>query len=115
MPSLRTELIPLQQIFMNLISNGIKYNDKEKPIITIKCREEKQHYIFSVADNGQGIDERYFEKVFQIFQTLQARDQVESTGVGLAIVKKMLDEKQCNIWITSHIGKGTTFTFEWPK
>jgi PAS domain S-box-containing protein len=115
MPTIRTERIPLQQIFMNLISNGIKYNDKENPIITINCDEKQDYFVFSVSDNGHGIDERYFEKVFQIFQTLQARDQVESTGVGLAIVKKMLDEKDCSIWIDSELNKGTTFTFEWPK
>jgi len=115
MPEVVTERITLRQIFANLISNGIKYNSQERPVVRISCSEKSNKYLFSVEDNGIGIDERYHDRIFQIFQTLQARDQVESTGVGLAIVKKMLEEKECNIWINSELKKGTTFTFEWPK
>ena len=115
MPSVYTEQISLRQIFANLISNGVKYNTSERPTIRISSTEKDTKHLFSVEDNGIGIDSRYHDRIFQIFQTLQARDQVESTGVGLAIVKKMLEEKECKIWVHSELGKGTTFTFEWPK
>jgi PAS domain S-box-containing protein len=114
-PVLQTERIALLQVFSNLISNALKYNDKDQPVITISTNEKEEHFLFSVQDNGPGIKEEYFERIFQIFQTLQARDSFESTGVGLSIVKKILEEKNCEIIVESTLGSGTTFTFEWPK
>ncbi len=114
-PVLQTERIALFQVFSNLISNALKYNDKDNPLITVVCNEKSDHFTFSVQDNGPGIKEEYFDRIFQIFQTLQARDTIESTGVGLSIVKKILDEKNCTINVESTLGSGTTFTFEWPK
>jgi signal transduction histidine kinase len=102
-------------VFLNLISNSIKYNDKENVSIKIACVEEQEYYTFSVEDNGPGIEERFHEKVFIIFQTLQARDTFESTGVGLAIVKKIIDETGGEIWIESELGLYTRFLFKWPK
>ena len=115
LPVINTERMKLQQVFLNLISNSIKYNDKEKAVIKIACVEEEESYTFSVEDNGPGIEERYHEKVFIIFQTLQARDTFESTGVGLAIVKKIIDETGGEIWIESELGIYTRFLFRWPK
>jgi PAS domain S-box-containing protein len=115
LPVINTERMKLQQVFLNLISNSIKYNDKEKAVIKIDCIEEEEAYTFSVEDNGPGIEERYHEKVFIIFQTLQARDTFESTGVGLAIVKKIIDETGGEIWIESELGLYTRFLFRWPK
>ena len=115
LPVINTERMKLQQVFLNLISNSIKYNDKENVLIKIACIEEQEYYTFSVEDNGPGIEERYHEKVFIIFQTLQARDTFESTGVGLAIVKKIIDETGGEIWIESELGLYTRFMFKWPK
>tara|TARA_B100000780_G_C21120147_1_gene453649 strand:+ start:587 stop:3364 length:2778 start_codon:yes stop_codon:yes gene_type:complete len=115
LPVFYTEKIALQQVFSNLISNGIKYNSKDNQVIEISCVDKKDHYEFTVKDNGDGIEPEFHDKIFQIFQTLNARDKVESTGVGLAIVKKILDEKKCSISLESEINVGSTFTFEWPK
>lgn len=105
----------MEQIFSNLISNAVKYNNKELGIITIGYKEDENHHIFSIADNGPGIPKEFQEKAFVIFQTLQPKDSRESTGVGLAIVKKIIIEHHGNIWIESERNKGTTFWFTIPK
>lgn len=115
MPVLMAEKMKLQQVFSNIISNAIKHNDKDKTRINISVAEEGRYYKFSIEDNGPGIDERFHEKIFVIFQTLQARDTFESTGVGLAIVKKIIDEVGGSIWIESELEKFTRFVFKWPK
>ncbi|MDF2437885.1 MAG: histidine kinase [Bacteroidota bacterium] len=115
MPVFKTEKIHIQQVFSNLISNAVKYNNNQQPKIVITCEEKKEHYIFSVSDNGPGIEEQYFDKIFVIFQTLQERDAFESTGVGLAIVKKIIDDYKGTISIKSEPDHGSTFSFTWPK
>lgn len=115
LPILMAERMKLQQVFSNIISNAIKHNDKAHARIDIAVVEEGNHYRFSIEDNGPGIDARYHDKIFVIFQTLQARDTFESTGVGLAIVKKIVDEVGGSIWIESEIDKFTRFVFKWPK
>jgi len=115
LPVLDTERMKLQQIFSNLISNSIKHNDKPETLLKITCEEEENDYLFSVEDNGPGIGKEFHEKIFVIFQTLQARDSFESTGVGLAIVKKIIDEIGGKIWVESEVGKYTRFLFRWPK
>ncbi|MCF2446266.1 PAS domain S-box protein [Dyadobacter sp. CY345] len=109
-----SEKITLIQILQNLISNGIKYNDKPDIEITIGWKNNNHELEFFVRDNGPGISPEFHDKIFVIFQTLQSRDEFESTGVGLAIVKKILDEKHARIWIESTMGIGTTFHFTWP-
>jgi len=110
-----SEKITLGQILQNLISNGIKYNDKPDVTITIGWTEIGSNVEFFVKDNGPGISPEFHDKIFVIFQTLQSRDEVESTGVGLAIVKKIVDEKGGIIRIESTMKEGTTFFFSWPK
>ncbi|NIJ55296.1 sensor histidine kinase [Dyadobacter arcticus] len=112
---LDTEKITLSQILQNLISNGIKYNDKPEVEIAIGWTEDATKFEFYVGDNGPGISPEFHERIFVIFQTLQARDEMESTGVGLAIVKKILDEKGGVIRIESKMNEGTKFFFTWPK
>lgn len=115
-PVLNTERIALEQVFSNLISNAIKYNGSNpKPTIDISCYDEGAWYKFEVADNGQGIEPEYHDKIFVIFQTLEARDKVEGTGVGLAIVKKIVEEKDGKVWVESAKGQGAHFYFTWPK
>lgn len=112
---IEAERIALTQILQNLVSNGIKYNDKDEIKITIGWKDLGSHLEFYVGDNGPGISPEFHERIFVIFQTLQARDEVESTGVGLAIVKKILDEKHSKIRIETVMGEGATFLFTWPK
>jgi signal transduction histidine kinase len=115
LPIIRTEKIPLQQVLSNLIGNAVKYHDKPQGEIEVLFKDSANYYTFSVGDNGPGIDKNYHEKIFVIFQTLQERDSFESTGVGLAIVKKILDDRKQTIKVISSPGKGSTFTFTWPK
>jgi len=114
-PSLVTERLPLLQVFTNLISNAIKHNDNPHPLVNVYFKEEDGMYRFFVQDNGPGIARDYHDKVFMIFQTLKERDSFESTGVGLAIVKKILDDRKLDINLQSSTGNGSTFSFTWPK
>jgi signal transduction histidine kinase len=115
MPIIETEKILLQQVFSNLISNSVKYNDK--PIGEIECLYESldDFHQFTVKDNGPGIAEEYRKKVFEVFQTIEARDKKESTGIGLSIVKKIIEEKAGLIYIESENDNGTSFIFTLPK
>jgi signal transduction histidine kinase len=115
LPLLYTERLPLYQVFVNLVSNAVKYHNKEKGNVRIFCRAEKDHFRFFVHDDGPGIDPLYHDKIFVIFQTLQRRDDFESTGIGLSIVKKILDDRGMSIQVESQQGKGSTFSFTWPK
>jgi two-component system, LuxR family, sensor kinase FixL len=115
LPTVRCERLRLKQVFQNLLSNAIQYMDKPRPQIRIGCTEEDGFWKFSVADNGRGIKEQYFEKIFEIFQTLSTRDKTESTGIGLTIVKKIVELYGGKIWVTSKIGEGSTFFFTLPK
>jgi signal transduction histidine kinase len=115
MPVLHTERVPLHQVFLNLFSNAIKYHHQEKGRIDVTCSESDSFYTFSVSDDGPGIAPEYHDRIFVIFQTLQERDAVESTGVGLAIVKKIIERQGGAIWVSSSLGQGATFSFTWPK
>jgi signal transduction histidine kinase len=105
----------IQQLFHNLVSNAVKYMDKEQGEIEVGWADEGSHWRFHVRDNGPGIAERHFERIFQLFQTLAPRDRVESTGVGLALVKKIVEMYQGRVWLESEPGKGSTFYFSLPK
>ncbi len=115
LPRFVTEAIPLQQVFHNLISNAIKHSDCSNPKINISVQELDNYYEFSVADNGKGIDPKYHDRIFTIFQTLEARDNKENTGIGLAIVKKAVENQGGEIKIESSIDMGSTFKFTWQK
>lgn len=115
MPRLYTERVPLNQVFTNLLSNSIKYNNKPKGSVKVYHKDYPGHYEFFVEDDGPGIDAVYHEKIFMIFQTLQERDSFESTGVGLSIIKKILTDRREKINLVSEPGKGSTFSFTWKK
>ncbi len=116
LPVLRARRVSLLQVFTNLLSNAIKYgSETDGAQIEISVRDRGEVYEFSVRDHGPGIDPRFHHKIFGIFQTLQSRDQVESSGVGLAIVKKIIETEQGEIQVISALGQGTTFRFTWPK
>ncbi|MFT2008438.1 sensor histidine kinase [Pontibacter sp. 13R65] len=115
LPEVYTVRVQLQQVFANLISNAIKYHHKKAGKVTVSHHEEPLFHVFSVSDDGPGIDPEYHDRIFVIFQTLQERDAVESTGVGLAIVKKIIERQGGTIWVDSKPGNGATFSFTWPK
>ncbi len=115
LPQVRMDPTKAQQLFQNLLSNAVKYMDKPSGRVTVDCVAADGFWHFSIADNGPGIEEKYFERVFQLFQTLAPRDEVESTGVGLAVVKKIVETEGGRIWIESVVGHGTTFHFTLPR
>jgi two-component system sensor kinase FixL len=115
LPTIHCERLRLKQILQNLISNAVKFADKPRPIIKIDCTDEGDCWKFSVGDNGCGIKEQYFEKIFEIFQTLSSRDKSESTGIGLTIVKKIVELYGGKVWVTSKPGVGSTFFFTLSK
>jgi signal transduction histidine kinase len=115
MPVFTTDSIKLSQVFSNLISNAIKHNSSANKELVISSQRKGEFYEFTVADNGPGIAPEYHEKIFQMFQTLQARDKFENTGVGLPIVKKLVEDVNGSIRVESvGEGGGTAFVFLWP-
>lgn len=111
--NIQADVISLEQVLGNLLSNAVKYNNNPQPHIQISCERHNNKLIFSVADNGPGIESQYHNKIFKMFQTLESRDEYESTGIGLAIVKKILEEKNEAIVLESEPGKGSKFSFTW--
>ncbi len=111
LPTLVREFTHLERIFQNLIDNAIRFMDKPAGEVTIGCSDEGEYWLFRVADNGPGIEEKYHEKVFQVFQTLAPRDEFESTGIGLALVKKIVERWGGRIWIESCNGEGCAVYF----
>jgi PAS domain S-box-containing protein len=115
LPTVVGERTRVQQVFQNLISNAIKHLDKPEGRIRIACTDAGNAWQLSVADNGPGIEARHHERIFQLFQVLTPRDQKESTGVGLALVKKIVELYGGRVWVESQPGKGSTFFFTLPK
>lgn len=115
LPKILSESTLLHEIFQNLIDNAIKYMDKNQGVISIGCIDENTHWVFKVADNGPGIEEGNFNKIFKIFKTLSKGDDIDSTGIGLALVKKIVERKGGRIWVESSLGAGATFVFTIPK
>jgi signal transduction histidine kinase len=115
LPHVHTERIKLEQVFSNLISNAVNFTKHDHGHIIVSCREMPDGFEFSVKDNGIGIDPEYHDKIFEIFQTLREKDDKESTGIGLAIIKKIIEEQKGRITVLSETGKGAEFRFTWPK
>lgn len=115
LPTLYTEPIKLHQVFANLISNAVRYTPHANGHITVTCAEFADFCRFSVRDNGIGIDPEYHSKIFEIFQTLREKNEAESTGVGLAIVKKIVEEQGGTISVHSFLGTGSEFIFTWKN
>ncbi|MBN2379035.1 GAF domain-containing protein [candidate division WOR-3 bacterium] len=113
MSRITCERVRIGQVFANLISNAIKYNDKEKTEIIIGNKDLGEEAEFFVSDNGPGIEEKHFEKIFKIFQRLSSDEG--GTGIGLALVKKIVEDHKGRIWVESELGKGTSFRFVLPK
>jgi signal transduction histidine kinase len=105
--------IELEHVFLNLISNAIKHNDKDRAIINISVSERQKEYAFSVRDNGPGIHPKYHTNIFKMFSQLNVNNDVESTGIGLAIVKKIIHENHGVISLESEEGIGLNINFSW--
>ena len=114
MPTLTTELAPLQQVFQNLVANAEKHHDLDEGAVTVSATWDDEWATFSVSDDGPGIPPQYHERVFEIFQTLKRRDEVEGTGMGLAIVSKVVKTFGGTIELDSDGSRGATFRFTWP-
>ncbi len=115
LPKLRIQHVWLKQLFMNLIDNGLKFNKSENPTVDISCAEEGDTYKFQVRDNGIGIDKKYHDRIFNIFERLHTREEYEGTGIGLTTCKKIIQQFGGKIWVESEEGKGSTFIFTIPK
>jgi signal transduction histidine kinase len=115
LPEVRYSKTRIDQVFQNLLSNAAKYMDKPEGKVVIGCSDDGDFWQFHVEDNGPGIEESNFKKIFTIFHTLQSRDQRESTGVGLTVVKKIVNMYGGKVWLESKVGKGSTFYFTLPK
>lgn len=102
------------QVFQNLIGNAIKYRSKKTPKIQIYSKKEDDYWLFSIKDNGIGIESEYFDHIFQIFKRLHSHDEYEGTGIGLAITKRIIDRHDGEIWVESKPGNGSTFYFTIP-
>jgi PAS domain S-box-containing protein len=113
LPVIKTDRFRMQQLFQNLIGNAVNYIDKPHGLVEIDFKEEQNSYVFLVKDNGPGIAIENQEKVFKIFQSFTDREK--STGIGLSIVKRIVDNYKGKIWIESELEKGTTFFFKLPK
>lgn len=106
----------LRQVFQNLVTNAVKFSNEENiPIIKISCQEEKKHWLFSVADNGIGIHPDFQERIFLLFKRLHSNSEYEGTGIGLAMVKKIVEQHEGKIWLESEPEKGATFYFTVKK
>lgn len=114
-PVITGDYIRLAQVFQNLLGNAIKYNDKDIGEIKIDVYDKNTQWLFTIEDNGVGIDPKYHRKIFQIFQTLNIRDEQGGTGIGLTLVKKIIELHGGNIWVESDVAKPTTFSFTLPK
>lgn len=114
MPVLLTRRLRLSQVFANLITNAIKYHDRDHGRIEVSVEElSDELFRFSVADDGPGIPPQHHERVFMMFQTLQSRDEIESTGLGLSLVKKLVEEEGGSVELEKRTGRGATFRFTW--
>jgi signal transduction histidine kinase len=114
-PVIKCNKTHMIQLFQNLLSNAVKYMDKPKGYVRLGCVEEGDFWKFSVADNGCGIDPKYFDKIFKVFQTLTRRDEKESIGIGLSEARRIVEKYDGKIWVESEPGIGSTFYFTLPK
>lgn len=115
MPTIRAERLLLQQVFANLIGNAIKHHRGEAPHVRVGWERAGNLHRFAISDNGPGIAPQYHQRIFGIFQTLAPRDEVEGSGLGLALVKKIVERQGGTIWLESEEGQGATFFFTWPE
>lgn len=115
-PELFAQRVPFQQVLFNLIWNAVKHGgDTPELRVVVSARAEGAFQVFDVSDNGPGIASEFFDRIFEVFRTLRPRDQVEGAGMGLALVKKLVEYHGGRVTLKSEVGRGSTFSFSWPK
>jgi len=114
LPTVTADVTLMAELFQNLISNAIKFHGREPPVVHISARRAGGEWVFSVQDNGIGIDAKYVDRIFEIFERLHPSDQYAGSGIGLAVCKRVVERHGGRIWCESELGKGTTFFFSLP-
>jgi len=115
LPVIKADEIQMIQLLQNLITNAIKFRGEKTPIIHVTAEINADMWVFSIQDNGIGIDSKFFDKIFIIFQRLHKKNEYEGTGIGLAVCKKIVQRHNGKIWVESELGKGSTFHFSIKK
>jgi light-regulated signal transduction histidine kinase (bacteriophytochrome) len=115
MPVIRANYTEILQLFQNILSNAIKFSERGKTIIDITCEDGPKNLLFTVADNGIGIEEQYFQRVFKLFERLHTDSEYSGTGIGLTLCRKIVENMGGKIWIESELKKGTKVRFTIPK
>jgi len=114
LPEVLADNTQLAQVFQNLVINGIKFHGEEVPKVHVSAEKKEKEWVFSVQDNGIGINPQYSEKIFEVFKRLHKKEEYPGTGIGLAICKKIVERHSGCIWVESELGKGSTFYFTLP-
>jgi len=114
LPIVRADETQIAQLMQNLIGNAIKFRNQEPPLVHVSSKRNGKAWIFSIRDNGIGIDPQYAERIFVIFQRLHKREEYPGTGIGLAVCKKIVERHGGRIWVESNSEKGATFYFTLP-
>lgn len=114
-PQIETQPILLKQVFANLISNAIRYHDRPDGCIQIRCQDLGEQLQFTVADDGPGIAPENHQRIFSIFRTLASSDEAKGSGLGLTIIKKIVEQQGGTVWVESDLGHGSAFSFTWPR
>ena len=115
MPTIKADATQLTQVFQNLIGNAVKFGSDRAPKVRVSAKRDSTEWIFSVEDNGIGIDRAHFDRIFVIFQQLSKKGPFHGTGMGLAIVKKIVERHRGRVWLESKVGAGSTFYFTIPE
>ncbi|TAN43645.1 MAG: PAS domain S-box protein [Nitrospirae bacterium] len=115
LPTVFCQPARMEQVFQNLLSNALQAMDKPAGVVRINFRPDNGHYLFSISDNGRGIETRHFDRIFQLFQTVSGSNEDGSSGIGLAVVKKNIELYGGKVWVESEAGKGSTFFFTLPR
>ena len=115
LPTVTADFTLMTELLQNLVSNAIKFHSQEPPLVHLSARQEAEEWVFSVEDNGIGIDAKYLDRIFAVFERLHPSDQDAGSGIGLAVCKRAVERLGGRIWCESEPGKGTTFCFSVPK
>ncbi|WP_051945861.1 ATP-binding protein [Verrucomicrobium sp. BvORR106] len=115
LPTVNADELQLRQVFQNLIGNALKFRSEQAPHIHVSAQPCRGEWVISVRDNGIGIEPKFFDRIFVIFQRLHAREQYPGTGIGLALCKRIVERHHGQIWVDSSPGKGATFFFSLPS
>jgi chemotaxis family two-component system sensor kinase Cph1 len=114
LPTIVVDESQLMQVFQNLVGNAIRFRADTPPVIHVGAQRRDGEWLFSVSDNGIGIEPQYHDRIFIIFQRLHPRDEYPGTGIGLALCKRIVERHGGRIWVESELGQGATFSFTIP-